>query len=100
MSYGTSTSSEPSTKKLLIVFVVIVIGAFVILGIFVFPLKNLIREEVTAVVKVTNKNDGICVVDTSDHPRGINQCPYKIGDTLIIKYKEGTSEIISHELKP
>ena len=99
MSYGTSTSSEPSTKKLVIVFMAIAIGVFIILGIFVFPVKNLIREEVTAEVKVTNKNDGICVVDTSDHPRGINQCPYKIGDTLIIKYNEGTSQIISHELK-
>jgi hypothetical protein len=99
MSYGTSTSPEPSTKKLVIVFVAIAIGAFVILGIFVFPVKNLIREEVTAEVKVTTKNDGICVVDTTDHPRGINQCPYKIGDNLIIKYKEGTSQIISHKLK-
>ena len=41
-----------------------------------------------------------CVVDTTDHPRGINQCPYEVGDTVIVKYKEGTSDIISHELKP
>ena len=100
MSYGTSTSPEPSTKKLVIVFVAIAIGAFIILGVFVFPVKNLIREEVTAEVKITNKNDGICVVNTSDHPRGINQCPYNVGDILIIKYKEGTSEITSYELKP
>ena len=99
MSYGTSASSEPSTKKLVMVFVAIAIGAFAILSIFVFPVKNLIREEVTAEAKVTTKNDGICVVDTSDHPRGISQCPYKVGDTLIIKYKEGTSQIISYELK-
>ena len=100
MSYGTSAPPEPSTKKLVIAFLVIGIGAFIILGVFVFPVKNLIREEITAEVKVINKNDGICVINTTDHPRGINQCPYQIGDSLIIKYKEGTSDIISHELKP
>jgi hypothetical protein len=100
MSYGSSTPSEPSTKKLVLIFGIIAIGAFIILSIFVFPIKNLIRDEITAVVKIVSKNDGICVVDTADHPRGINECPYKAGDTVLVKYKEGTSDIIGHELKP
>jgi hypothetical protein len=99
MSYGSSTSSEPSIKKLVLIFGIIAIGAFIILSIFVFPIKNLIRDEITAEVKILSKNDGICVVDTADHPRGINECPYKTGDNVLVKYKEGTSDIISHELK-
>ncbi len=99
MSYGSSTPSEPSTKKLVLIFGIIAIGAFIILSIFVFPIKNLIRDEITADVKIVSKNDGICVVDTADHPRGINECPYKTGDNVLVKYKEGTSDIISHELK-
>ncbi len=99
MSYGSSTPSEPSTKKLVLIFGIIAIGAFIILSIFVFPIKNLIRDEITAEVKILSKNDGICVIDTVDHPRGINECPYKTGDNVLVKYKEGTSDIISHELK-
>ena len=99
MSYGSSTPSEPSTKKLVLIFSIIAIGAFIILSIFVFPIKNLIRDEITAEVKILSKNDGICVIDTADHPRGINECPYKTGDNVLVKYKEGTSDIISHELK-
>jgi hypothetical protein len=99
MSYGSSTPSEPSTKKLVLIFGIIAIGAFIVLSIFVFPIKNLIRDEITAEVKILSKNDGICVVDTADHPRGINECPYKTGDNVLVKYKEGTSDIISHELK-
>ena len=99
MSYGSSTPSEPSTKKLVLIFGIIAIGAFIVLSIFVFPIKNLIRDEITAEVKILSKNDGICVVDTADHPRGINECPYKTGDNVLLKYKEGTSDIISHELK-
>jgi hypothetical protein len=99
MSYGSSTPSEPSTKKLVLIFGIIAIGAFIILSIFVFPIKNLIRDEITAEVKILSKNDGICVIDTADHPRGINECPYKTGDNVLVKYKEGTSDIISHELK-
>ncbi|WP_458745129.1 hypothetical protein [Candidatus Nitrosocosmicus sp. T] len=97
---GLVPPSEPSTKKLVLIFGIIAIGAFIILSIFVFPIKNLIRDEITAEVKIVSKNDGICVVDMADHPRGINECPYKAGDTVLVKYKEGTSDIIGHELKP
>lgn len=97
--YDTNNSQEPSTKKLLIIFGIIAFGAFIILGVFVFPIKNLIREEVTVETKIVNKNNGICVVDTPDHPRGINNCAYNKGDTVIVKYKEGTTDILSHKLK-
>jgi hypothetical protein len=97
--YDKINSIEHSTKKLLIIFGSIALGIVIVLGIFVFPIKNLIREEVTSDVKIVSKNNGICVVDTSDHPRGINNCSYNVGDTVIVKYKEGTVDILSHQLK-
>jgi hypothetical protein len=99
MSYGNSSNSEPSIKKLILVFGIIAVGVFVILSVFVFPIKNLIGGEITSEVNVINKNNGICIVDTSDRPRGISQCPYQIGDNIIVKYKEKTLDIISHNLK-
>ena len=99
MSYGNSSNSEPPIKKVVLVFGIIAVGIFIILSVFVFPIKNLIREEITSEVNIINKNNGICVIDTKDHPRGISQCPYKIGDTIVVKYKDGTSEVISHNLK-
>jgi hypothetical protein len=97
--YDTFHSNEPSTKKLLIVFGSIALGAFIILALFVFPIKNLIRDEISAEAKILSKSNGICVVETSDHPRGINNCIYNVGDTVVVKYKEGMSDIISHKLK-
>ncbi len=101
MSFGYDkiNSSEISSKKLFMIFGLIVLGVFIILGVFVFPIKNLIREESSVETNVITINNGICVVDTPDHPRGINNCNYKIGDTVIVKYKEGTAEILSHALK-
>ncbi|CAN5453482.1 hypothetical protein BH18THE2_BH18THE2_33810 [soil metagenome] len=46
---------------------------------FVFPITNLIREQVTAEVKVITKDSGVCVVETPDHPSGIPNCKYNIG---------------------
>ncbi len=97
--YGTFHPNETSTKKLLFIFVFIVLGVFIILAIFVFLIKNLIREEVSAVVKILRKSDGIWVIETADHPRGINNCIYNVGDTVVVKYKEGISGILSHKLK-
>jgi hypothetical protein len=101
MSFGYDKINSPeiSSKKLFIIFGLIVLGVFIILGVFVFPIKNLIREENSVEAKIITKNDGICVVDTPDHPRGINNCKYRIGDTVIVKYKEGTAVILNHVLK-
>ncbi len=101
MSFGYDkiNSAEHSTKKLFIIFGLIGLGIFIILGVFVFPIKNLFREEISIEAKIISKNNGICVVDTPDHPRGITKCNYNIGDTIIVKYKEGTADILNHELK-
>ncbi len=97
--YDATTSTSLSTRKMLVIFGVIVFGIFIVLAFFVFPIKNLFRDVITTETKIVTKNDGICAIDTPDHPRGINNCPYNIGDTVIVKYKEGTTDILSHQLK-
>ncbi|MFY9797104.1 MAG: hypothetical protein WAJ93_15585 [Candidatus Nitrosopolaris sp.] len=63
---------------------------------FGFP----VRSDVTGQVKVVTKSEGTCVVIGSDqHPWGISDCPFKIGDTLIITYKQGTTPIEKYQLK-
>jgi hypothetical protein len=67
---------------------------------FGFPIKDLVRSEVTDQAKVVTKSQGICVVIGSDqHPRGIPDCPYKVGDTLIINYKQGMAPVDKYQLK-
>ena len=67
---------------------------------FGFPIKDLIRTDVTGQAKVVTKSEGTCVVIGSDqHPRGIPNCPYKLGDTLIITYKQGMASVEKYQLK-
>ena len=86
-----SNLSRMSGKKLTALVIVIIIGVFFgFQALFGFPLKDLIRKEVTDEVKVVIKDDhGMCIVEASDHqPRPISNCPYKVGDTLIVTFKE------------
>lgn len=67
-----------------------------------FPIKDLIRNEVTnqakAVIKDNNTNT--FVKSSTDHePRSIQNCPYNKGDTLLITYKQGTLPIEKYTLK-
>jgi hypothetical protein len=96
--YGTGTDGSEgiSTKWLLVYFGVAVVGLFVFFSTFVFPIKNLFRDQVSEHVTVISKGDNICVVDSKDHPRSISNCSYNIGDKLLIKYKQGVFQIDSH----
>ena len=69
--YEPAEYGEIAIRKLLILFGLFAFGAFLFLAIFVFPINNLIREQITAEVEVITKDDVICVVETPDHPRGI-----------------------------
>lgn len=93
-------SSMPG-KKMALLVVIIIIGVFFGLqAMFGFPIKDLFRSDVTDQAKVVTKSDGTCVVIGSDqHPRGIPDCQYKIGDTLIITYKQGTAAVEKYQLK-
>ena len=88
-------------KKLALLVVIIIIGGFFgVQAMFGFPIKDLIRADVTDQAKVVTKSESTCVVIGSDqHPRGIPDCPYKIGDTLIIIYKQGMASVENYQLK-
>jgi hypothetical protein len=90
-----------SGKKMALLVVIIIIGAFFgVQAMFGFPIKDLARADVTDQEKVVTKSGSTCVVIGSDqHPRGIPACPYKIGDTLIITYKQGTASVEKYQLK-
>jgi hypothetical protein len=89
-------------KKLGILVGVIALGSFfAVQAMFGFPIKDLVRNEVTEESKVVIKDQqGTCIVEASDHqPRGIPNCPYNVGDTLIITFKKGTAPIEKYYLK-
>jgi hypothetical protein len=93
-------STIPGKKMALFVALIIIGGFFGVQAMFGFPIKDLIRSDVTEKVNVVTKSEGTCVVIGSDqHPRGIPDCPFKVGDTLIITYKQGTAPVEKYQLK-
>jgi hypothetical protein len=97
-----SIFSKMSGKKLAALAILIIIGAiFAVQALFGFPLKDLIRKKVTSEAKVVIKDDhGTCIVEASDRqPRSIPNCQYKVGDTLVVTFKEGTAPIEKYHLK-
>ena len=99
---SSSIFSKMSGKKLAALAILIIIGAvFGVQALFGFPLKDLIRKEVTTEAKVVIKDDrGTCVVEGPDRqPRSISNCQYKVGDTLVVTFKEGTAPIEKYSLK-
>jgi hypothetical protein len=99
---GESIFAGMSGKKLGILIVIVGLGAFIaVQAMFGFPIKDLIRKEVTDEAKVITKDQqGTCLVEASDHrPRGISNCAYNVGDVLVVKYKQGTVPIEKYRLK-
>jgi hypothetical protein len=93
-------SGMPGKKMALFVAIIIIGGFFGVQAMFGFPIKDLIRSDVTDQEKVVTKSEGTCVVIGPDqHPRGISNCPFKVGDTLIITYKQGTAPVEKYQLK-
>jgi hypothetical protein len=98
--YDSSDQQGIAGKKLVIMFALAIIGAiFFIQFLFGFPLNEIIRENVTEEAKVITKNDSVCVIETSDHPRTISDCKYQVDDLLTVTYKNGTEPIEKHELR-
>lgn len=101
----TSDSSEfesISTRKLAILFGLAFIGAFMLIQMIQgFPLVALfMRQTVTEEVTVSIKQSDVCVVEPSDRqPKEILQCPYSVGDMLIVTYYNGTAKLESHRLR-
>lgn len=70
--------AKMSGKKIAILFGLMLFGAFmgvqVITG---FPIVDLfVKESVTEEVEVKFKQGTTCIVNASDHPREIEDCPY------------------------
>ncbi len=102
--YNSSSSSlaQLSGKKLIALAIcIIVIVFFGAQALFGFPIMDIFRKEVTDVAKVVIKDSqGTCIVEPSDHqPRSIHNCPYKVGDNLVVTYKAGTEPIEKFSLK-
>ena len=89
-------------KKLGILVGVIALGSFIaVQAMFGFPIKDLRKKLRIEESKVVIKDQqGTCIVEASDHqPRAIPNCPYNVGDTLIVTFKKGTAPIEKYYLK-
>ena len=95
----TSDDNGLSMKHIKLIFIIAIVGIFLLFALFITPIQNLIREPVTEEVTVITKSDGECVVDSKDHPRSIVNCDYEVGDKLDITYVQGTVPITSHKKK-
>ena len=95
--------SRMSGRELGIIVIIAAIGGFfAVQAMFGFPIKDIIiRKEITNQAKIILKdNQGTCIVEASDRePRAILNCPYKIGDTLVVTYKQGTAPIEKYHIK-
>ena len=103
MGYNSDSSEfeRISTKKLAILFGLVFFGAFMVIQMIQgFPLRALLfRQTVTEQAKVTIKQGDVCVVETADsQPKSIQQCEYKVGDMLMVKYYPGSTNVESHSL--
>ena len=65
-----------------------------------FPLAALLfRQTVTEKVNVSIKQEDVCVIEPADRqPKSIPNCPYNIGDTLIVTYYEDSTNVETHRL--
>jgi hypothetical protein len=97
---GGGMFARTSGKRLAILFGLVFFGAFMLIQMVQgFPLRDvLIREKITEERAIAIKQDGICVIDTPDHPREIKDCPYNVGDRVIITYSKNSAAIDSHRL--
>lgn len=102
MSYGgyeidAGENQGVSNRQLALIFGIGIIGTFLVFAIFIFPIQNLFPKSITEQVTIISKSDMQCVVNSQDHPRGISNCNYNIGDKLQITYKYGTAQIETHQ---
>lgn len=89
-----------SGKKLAALFGLAIFGGFMGIQVITgFPIKDLfIKESVTEEVPIEFKQGSTCIVSASDHSREIEDCPYDVGDNVIITYNRNNAGILSHSL--
>jgi hypothetical protein len=94
---------EDYGKKMLAYAGIAIVGIFFGLqAMFGFPLfKSFESDTVGDALVVIKDASGTCVLEASDKiPRVIHNCPYDKEDIVIITYKKGSPDIITHNLKP
>lgn len=98
---GSNWFEKVSGKKLAVLFVLLFLGAFMLLQVILgFPIRDLfIKTTVTEEAVVVIKTGDTCTVETFDHTRKISDCPYSEGDILIVTYNKDNAGILSHQLK-
>lgn len=91
--------AKTSGKRLAILFGLVFFGAFMVIQMIQgFPIVELfVKETVTEEFEVAKFGD-VCVVETPDHPREIEDCPYSDGDVIVVTYNVERAGIESHRL--
>jgi hypothetical protein len=103
MSYGPDDEggmfAKTSGKKMAALFGLVFFGAFMVIQMVQgFPIVDLfVRETVTEEYEVARDGD-VCIIDTPDHPRTIQDCPYNDGDVVEVTYNVERAGIESHRL--
>ncbi|AIF84020.1 hypothetical protein NTE_01962 [Candidatus Nitrososphaera evergladensis SR1] len=97
---GGGMFARTSGKRLAILFGLAFFGAFMLIQVVQgFPLRDiLIREKITEERAIAIKQGDLCVIDTPDHPREIKNCPYNVGDRVIVTYSKNNAAIEAHRL--
>src|SRR5918994_2480246 len=103
MGYESDSSEfeKISSKKLAILFGLAFFGAFMLIQMIQgFPLAEILfRHTITEEVKVSIKQEDVCVIEPRDgQPKSIQGCPYNINDPLIVTYYNGSTNVESHRL--
>jgi hypothetical protein len=94
--------ARTSGKRLAILFGLALFGALMLIQVVQgFPLRDLlVKERVTEETAITIKQGSVCSIETSDQqPRQLDNCPYNIGDHVIVTYNKNNAGIESHHLK-
>jgi 16S rRNA A1518/A1519 N6-dimethyltransferase RsmA/KsgA/DIM1 with predicted DNA glycosylase/AP lyase activity len=65
-----------------------------------FPLASLfVKETVEEETVIKLKQGSVCAIELSDqHPRELDNCPYSIGDHVLVTYNKNNFQIEKHHL--
>lgn len=103
MSYGSDSGmfDRMSGKTLAILFGLAFFGAFMLIQMVQgFPLASLfVKETVQEETIIKLKQDSVCSIELSDQqPRDMKDCPYSIGDHVLVTYNKNNFQIVKHQL--
>ncbi|MGH9953438.1 MAG: hypothetical protein ACRD5J_17610 [Nitrososphaeraceae archaeon] len=72
-------------------------GILLVFALSGFQVTKLFSPGITEEVVISVKQGGSCIVEASDSiPREISNCPYEVGERIIITYKAEQPSIESH----